>query len=173
MIISQNENKNKTVKKPKETNLPSFEIFKRSNVVQLTYNPTCKISKENQDISKLFLRDQCMHYIRFFDDICESVINSKFQSNFEEICCFHDEMTFYQGAFMLSIILNTDQNSEKFFQLFEKYIKEKSGRDIAGKIFKLSDSNFNDIKNLLFKTLSLVDNPDYTEERKVINILNY
>ena len=63
--------------------------------------------------------------------------------------------------------------SPKNIQLFEKYIKEKSGRDIAGKIFKLSDSNFNDIKNLLFKTLSLVDNPDYTEERKVINILNY
>ena len=165
-----NENKIKNNKKNSVNDtLPNFEIFKRSNVVHLAYNPNNVNKKvnENPDISKLFLRDQCMHYIRFFDDICESVINSKFQSNFEEICNFQDEMMFYEGAYMLSIILNTDQNSEKFFQLFSKYVKEKAGREVLGKINQFSDSNFNDIKNLIFKSLSLTENSNYEGERKV------
>ncbi len=164
----QNE-KSKFQKKQIKDTLPSYEIFKRSNVVQLTYNQNniTKKGSDNPDISTLFLKDQCMYYIRFFDDICEKVINSKFQSNFEEICNFGDEMMLYDGAFMLSIILNTDQNSEKFFQLFAKFVKEKVGKDIQGKIVQLSDSNFYDLKNLLFKTLNLRDNPNYDGEIKV------
>ena len=171
-----------TCQKPHD--LPEIEKFKKLSFISLEPNqieskPT-KLKNESFYTKENYLSQNCCYYMSKFREVSNSIILEKFGKINTEIenllFTLKDEKSY--ETFFHSLILNTDQNEDIFFEQLEAYFKEKNEYEIE----KLYDYSFNEIKNL-FKNLynnneekaSITDISMDTmnSAQKVIILINY
>ena len=134
--------------------LPELEKFKKLSFISLepnqieTKNYTKKT--ENSHTKENYLNENCGYYINKFNKVSLAIIGEKFEKINKEIDYILNTLKNEKSyeTFFHSLILNTDQNEDIFFDQLEKYFTNKQGYRIE----KLFDYSFNEIKNL-FKNL--------------------
>jgi hypothetical protein len=194
----ENQTKRNKLTNKKRTNLgsnnalPSFEKFCKMNYV---FVPPKRVKGEvsvkaggtnefikfiNDTVYEKKVRKKLLKIYEFywkkFERISEEVISSKYQKIYDNIHNFMNFLKFCKESFIRTIILNTDQNANDFFQSMENYFDRKSGVKKKSKkkeanefdeeieeieenkmIFFLTESRFKDMKSL-YKYLDLCDN---------------
>jgi len=202
MLVDEDNEKNHTkhnkLTNKKRTNLgsnnllPSFEKFCKMNYV---FVPPKRVKGEvpinaggtneiikflNDTVYEKKIRKKLLKIYEFywkkFERISEEVISSKYQKIYDNIYSFLNFLKFCKESFIRSIILNTDQNANDFFQSMENYFDRKSGVKKKSKkkeadefdeeyeeieenkmIFFLTESRFKDMKSL-YKYLDICEN---------------
>ena len=67
------------------------------------------------------LREIYNNYMMKFEEICKEVIDSKYLNIFEEIYKFSLFMKFCDEPYLRTIIINTDQNANEFFDSMDNF----------------------------------------------------
>ena len=171
----------------RKTILPDFEKFKKMNIITLnppcitkTHNiqPSSILQNHKKQNTKklenLFQESDeedetqenrikktlfkiAIDHIDMFQTATHKVVNSKYKKIFEDINEFIIRLDQYTQSFLQSLIINTDQNADIFFENMNIYFGEKgdakkneknSERNFTLNILK--ESHFYDLKTLFF-----------------------
>ncbi len=166
--------------------LPSFKNFQNSNTL-IILPPKENIKNNKMDIDEEFnnnvkgfilnnsqyqerikdqLRNTFFSYYHQFEEICTNIMDIKYLKIYEYIYnfCINNNKN---KDYLNSLIINTDQNNESFYQGLSKYLKKKNSSSIdTSTIFSpKGDLAFKDIKKL-FKDLKIDDLTLELEEKQ-------
>ena len=94
-----------------------------------------------------YLKSNANNYINEFINISKEAINNNYQQVFEDIFNFTNKLDNYEEIFLQCLLLNSDQNSTIFYELFENYISSYQNKVLDD--YKCNDDSSN---NYIFYT---------------------
>jgi len=157
----------------------TYQKTKRNESSNKYHSAKENTSKElEEERIKKALFEIAKEHIYMFQKITKKVVEKKYNKIFEDIYHFIIKLDFYKDSFLQTLLINTDQNADMFFDIMENHFKEKSERSqqIENEssfnqfynnrnynFFILKESNFYDLKNL-FIDLQLYEDRELKED---------
>jgi len=173
--------KNIKTKKKEKSNFKEKTILKTSSKTLKELE-----SQEEEDRVKNALFEIAKEHIYLFKKITKKVVESKYKKIFEDIYHFIIKLDFYNDSFLQTLMINTDQNADVFFERMENYFEQKGNKKQIKanlnyntnnfslsslnkrnyNLFILKESNFYDLKNL-FIDLQLYEDKELKEDAEM------
>jgi len=188
----ESENKYLTSKSNKISNKISNKKANQANQANTKY-PLVSEKEAEQERIKKALFEIANEHIYMFQKITKKVVESKYKKIFEDIYHFIIKLDFYRDSFLQTLLINTDQNADMFFDIMEKHFQGKSGKqkkqnlnnhydkkneeelnnpalnNLKNRDYNfliLKESNFYDLKNL-FIDLQLYEDKELKEDAEM------
>jgi len=127
-------------------------------------------SEAEQERIKKALFDIASEHIYMFKKITKRVVESKYKKIFEDIYHFIIKLDFYRDSFLQTLLINTDQNADMFFDIMENHFKGKCEKKINNTNNTFNNYNSNKNKKDQDKINStLLENNNYNNNNNNIS----